>query len=370
MSRFNPVQRWWIALALLVLMACGLTGGPQFGKVAVRMLETDILFGARQAPASPKPPELPPQPQIPALQLPMFSFGTYSLPLQGACPTAGATTFPAEVATTTPNAMPSPGAYRWRVDGGEQLFLFGHLVTVSIAGQDMPVYVRNPKLLATPTNGLPGTAQSLDYTYETIWNATSTGGGYLVYKWQVKSNGTSVTENSIVSAPSPAPNSVSASDPEAGITLEEIDSYDSRFQNETVVFAPKPTGLLLLPLPASTGTTWTSTATDPTTGAATFQGSTGTRVRVDACGQLIEGWEATGRLTLTGTFGSVNSSNPTGGNPTSPPQADLEIVAAPQYGGLIVQFKIDGTWFGGLQFVKTTIRDGQLTPDPLPKQYQ
>lgn len=361
MSRFSGgfnggPKHFWIAAGLLGLTACGLTVGPAYGKVAVKMLETNILFGARQTAPSPAAPQLPQLPQLPSFNLPTFNFPSYELPKNLECPTAGPTTFPAEVATTTPTDMPPAGQYRWRVDGGAKQSIAGIAVTIPIVGANMPTYLRRDmQLPPDATSGLPGSTSSFNYTFQTIWDLTGASAGgngdYWVYTWQVKSNATQTSANGTF-----------VSDPEAGLALKAVDIYKKDFKTLVTSFHPT-TGLLLMPLPVVTGTSWTSNAVDPTTGEAQFQGTVGSRIRIDECGDLVEAWEAKGTLSLTGTF-ALNTNNP--GTQT----ANLEIAVAPQYGGRVEQIQIDGVWFGGLDFVKTTFRAGQLNADPLPAGYK
>ena len=88
-------------------------------------------------------------------------------------------------------------------------------------------------------------------------------------------------------------------------------------------FAPQ-TGLLLLPLPASPAEEWTSVAVDSKNGLTiVHRGKTTTTKRVDACGELVDGW-------------AVESTQTYAQGPAST-EVKYDYVVAPQFGAMLIQ---------------------------------
>jgi hypothetical protein len=110
------------------------------------------------------------------------------------------------------------------------------------------------------------------------------------------------------------------------------------------------TGLLLLPLPVQQGLQFQSVAIDSKTGEeATFNATVLPRQRVDACGELLEGWEVKGDQTFSGATTRTE-----------------DLIVAPQLGGIVISDAIAQT--NGTDGIDTVSTIGQSKPDPLPPQ--
>jgi hypothetical protein len=120
-------------------------------------------------------------------------------------------------------------------------------------------------------------------------------------------------------------------------------------------FAPTP-GILLLPLPVASGDTWQSVGVDTKTGAtAVLDGTVTRRQRIDACGDLVDGW----LVDATQTLGSVQNADPQAG------QQAVSYLIAPQYGAMIVNERVHPADTADQSFdLNYTL--AQLKPDPLP----
>ena len=93
-------------------------------------------------------------------------------------------------------------------------------------------------------------------------------------------------------------------------------------------FAPVPPGLKMFPMPAAVGTSFRSTATDgPHATSMILKGVVRERTRIDACGELVEGWGTD--VTIHVEKGGL----PEGGRS---PKINAVFVVVPQLGGLIV----------------------------------
>ena len=88
------------------------------------------------------------------------------------------------------------------------------------------------------------------------------------------------------------------------------------------------TGLLLGPLPIRTGEMFTSVAVDPVTNQSfRYEAQLVKRDRVDACGEILDGWRVEGTLTVSGRTQST---------------VKLTTIVAPQLGMIPVYEKVEG----------------------------
>lgn len=340
---------------VLALAACGTTAVKP-SQVQVDTLQTKILFGlnedikARQATAPGQPPqELFVQPQ----ELPLEVFTPLPFPLAPPakpCPDAGANDFPSVQAGTNVTSMPKPGHYRW-VASGKWDYVFTGLTTTVPLGEFQERYLRNVATFTDTFPQPPGT-ESLDFRYQTIEPRFAQGNGYLLFFWQVKSHAFSSSET--LPLPSPAPNQVTAGDPEAGLVLQRVDVMDTKGRDIGTVFSGQP-GLMMLPLPEAPGD-FRSTSVD-TSGGATMaiQGTVGGHEVIDACGTPVQAWSVNATLTSVGTSGANG-------------QATIHYDVATQLGGVVIGLNVDGPWFGTtLHTVKQRL--GQVDPDALPEMF-
>lgn len=150
-------------------------------------------------------------------------------------------------------------------------------------------------------------------------------------------------------------------EPERGITLVKEELQDVNTGQARVTFEPT-SGLLLLPLPVVAGERFASTATDPRTGETrTHEALVLERQRVDACGELIDGWGVTyqRRQGDNAVETAITSANPDA-------VVEHTMVFATQYGGvpILENFRLKEGQCERCPF-EFKQRVGQLDPDPL-----
>jgi hypothetical protein len=341
LRRFLPL----LGLALLASCSGPFSGAVGAAKVDVDTLSTDILFGVPspspvtaqngQAATAVLPPmtlTLPEQP--PSLSFEGTNVTFPSIPAPAACPTAPATSFPAQVAGSDVTTMPGSGSYRWASAGSWEKMILTTPVKIPIPTFEQRI-VRRATKVADPVPALPGSSPDFSFTYQTIEPRVSDTSALLM-TWKVKAN-------------------AATGDPEGGLTLQQVDVIDKDGKPAGTMFHAV-TGLLLLPLPAQPGTKIRSSSVD-STGSNNLQltGTVGNRERVDACGDPVQAWGVDATLTNAG----AGSAAP----------ATLHYDVATQFGALVVAFNIDGTFFG-TKFDKETARIGQLKGDPVPDAYK
>ncbi len=147
----------------------------------------------------------------------------------------------------------------------------------------------------------------------------------------------------------PVPGNVSVGDPERGISLMKLQRVDKAGNTSELTFSP---AVLYLPLEVVPGEEFNSVGIDSRTGSVLqHQAKVVKRDRVDACGEVVDGWV----VESTQTFSS--------GAQTAPPRTYRYIVA-PQLGGLIISEELHINTGAGTTDV--TLSLGQLNPSPLP----
>ena len=312
-------------LAALLLTACGPNPTQH---VLIAQDATNINYGGSLPPTPTPAPPL----QAPAIQpgAPPLIIGLPPLAppvtITPACPTAGPLASPDLAATTSVNGPPVAGTYTYRVTGSETDTDGNGKVTKRTYPSQTTLTVANPQTNnppATPPPVLPGTVPSASDT---------------TYTFDLKDG--SSTDPTTTSFQ--IDNGQSATVPQQGntettgmITITKLaDSFNGSSEN----FTPSP-GIELMQLPATGGATWqsesASSPTDnPTPEEWNTSGNIGTtpytagsdRVTVDACGQLIQGWNVYVTSTVTGSNYTMTIT--------------ANYVIATQYGGLPVSYTI------------------------------
>ena len=348
-ERFFAPRGAGLLVALLVA-GCGIGGEARAAGVSVDQLNTDVVFGYGQTPPTAALPAPPALPQV-ALPQPLPSYFS-SLPLPSPielCATAPSTSAPAQLATSDVTTMPSAGQYKW-IGGGRYTISVSSGGSTSTFNAPLPAmteYIRHVKQIPDPNplNPMIASQPDLVFSYETLQPFLGAGGGYFDFFWQVKSN---------------AP----VGDPQGGLVLTEIDKLDFAGKFQSTVFKAAPNaGLLLLNLPAEPGAVGVSTPNGPVgpTAAAdtsgngndmSFNGAVSGRERVDACGTWLQGWAVDGTLA---------------NGPNSGTKVHFDV--ATQFGAVLIALDIDGAFLGET-FAQAAMRQGQTSPDPLPKEYQ
>jgi hypothetical protein len=370
--------------ALLLASGCVRQGPPGVG---VQKLAADIVFGARAA--IPLPPNLAPGPVGPGdatTYLPAsgpagggvapgatdagdFDAGpgrpgrlrpvTPLNPPRTPCPPAALTAFPAKEAGLMVEGLPATGQYRWKRTGTQ--------TPANLPGVKLPVAGFEQRLVRNVVR-----VSATEYTFETVQPELGSD-VTTISTFKVRTDAVSTTAAPPVQPPdpnhpsrpvpqpvqvpgtqpplpkAPVPDTLSVGEPERGVSLIRLQRVDSAGNTSEVDFSP---GVLYLPLPIVPGEEWTAVGADPRTGSMLqHQAKVVKRERVDACGDVVDGWA----IEATQTF-SI-------GGQTAPPRTYRYIVA-PQLGGLIISEAIHTATSQGTTDV--TLSLGQLQPSPLP----
>jgi hypothetical protein len=334
-----------VGLAVVAMTAAGCVH-PNDPKVAINKVEANLIFGVKptaepaptpfQAAAAEVPQvELPQQEDInfelPPPKSPVFTSLT---PAKSDCepaPPSAAAELPVEPSIT---GDPRVGVYRWKIEG-------------SVTGADGAVKGKNRQFEKRFVRNVQKVSDTV-YTFEQVQPVP---GSQLVAINKIRVNTAPVSENA-----DPGFNNIatvpSVGEPERGITLDSVD-YQDRTGNSVKTFQPT-VGVLLLPLPVQSGESYKSVAVDPKTGQTIVHEATVTRRgRIDACGELADGWLVDATQTITDGGGQ-------------PPQTiSYSYIVGTQYGGELINERYSVTDpDGNLLTLEYTL--GQLKGDPLP----
>ena len=283
-----------IVPALLVLVACVKPAEPG---VAVKTLQADIVFGVAP-PGDATPPSVAPtiieieegslpEPTTPARR------PVSPRPPALSCPDALETAFPEQVAGADVTVGPEVGRYRWKIGGA-----------TNIDGNRLPLggfvtrRIRNVSSVTTSPNRLsdpPNESLTRTFTFELVDDAPN--GGTAVSTYEVRSNPSQQTITS------PA-GTLQVGEPQRGVSLAKVTLYDAKGA-ATGAFTPTP-AVTILPLQVAAGSPFTSVGVDTTTGSTlVHQATVGQRVPVDACGEMIDGWQVSAQQVFTNAAGQT-----------------------------------------------------------------
>lgn len=358
MSVSSSTRRSRLAGLLLVALVAPGCVQPDEPGVQVRALSADLVFGVpeeapreaappntivltqpTQSVAPPGPPPQAPPPPPPAFSPPPPTFTGPPLAENVTCPPAPVTEFPDEAAArnVAPDRRPAVGDYRWVREGTR--------VLPTAPDVEIPVEGFEQRQLRNVTE-----VSDNEFTFETVQTDLVTS-DTVITTWNVRTEGTSVSRDDVPVqvVPSPEPPQQSAGEPDRGIAIAKIVRVDGDGNEST--FAPV-TPLLILPLPVRVNEEFTSTAVDPTTfQSMQYEAKVSQATRVDACGELVEGWLVTGTQTISGASNA---------------RRQYDVILAPQLGGIpIAEHVAQSAGIDGS--VDVDFRIGQLEPDPLPE---
>ncbi|HVF31479.1 MAG TPA: hypothetical protein VM933_00470 [Acidimicrobiales bacterium] len=365
MKRF-PRSR--LPLALCVALGVATSGCVQADPPTVGMskVEASLVFGVTKLPepvatpveqairqlttiAQPPAPtaeEEEMEPQAP------FEFAKPAVPRTAplarreACPEAPVTAAALVPPQPRITGEPRPGTNRWREKG---------FVTMN-----------------DPITGVVGTFEVGGFNTRSIRNVVRTSPDeYSFEEVEVDGDDVTITTYSVNNAPVTANPSdgvgivvtPSVGEPERGIVLTRLEVRDKRTgqTRENGLFVAAGAGLLMLPLPATAGETFSSTAVDPRTGQViSHQATVQERQRVDACGDLVDGW----RVEYKRRAGQNHANSATAVLPER--EIPYTTVWATQYGGVPIFDELEITAdICDLCPLKLTRHLAQLEPDPL-----
>lgn len=335
-----------LCAAALALMSAACVR-PEDPEVAINKVEANLIFGVKPT-AEPAPTpfqataaeisevELPQQQEIefelPPAQNPVFT----TLPEKKSdcepAPPSAAAELPVEVNIT---GEPPVGVYRWKVGA-------------AVTGADGATKGKNSSFEKRFIRNVQKVSDTV-YTFEQVQPIP---GSSLVAVNTLRVNTTPVTQD-----PDPGFNNIatvpSVGEPERGVTLDRIDYLDRNGSSAQPSFQPT-TGVLLLPLPVKSGESYKSVAVDPKTGQTIVHEATVTRRgRIDACGQLADGWLIDAKQTLTAGQGEP------------PQEVSYSYIIGTQYGGSLINERFSVVAPSG-DTVSVEYTLGQLKGDPLP----
>lgn len=336
-----------VALAGLASAACVSADAPG---VSIDSVEADVVFGIDKptdavVPANTNVGDIPADATSAG-----FDFGEFrnpaadrlpplveAEPTPKTCPTAPPTAAARDQADATITGAPREGSYLWQRRGTQRTPKGEEMVTTEIKGFERRV-IRNVQPHDDPFD-------ENAYTFEMVQSLLDRP-VVQVRTFLVKP----LTSAQVAPGGALVVDEPRANDPEGGVSLINIEEFD---ENDQRIGAFQPSnGLLYIGLPVDPAETFQSTATDPKTGQTIVQEATVRgRARIDACGDLVDGWRVESTQTRSDIAGTVS----------------YNFLIATQYGGVPILEEISTTADDGSE-LNITFTLGQLDPDPLPSE--
>lgn len=346
--RLRPRRALALTLTMVAVIASGCVK-PKDPSVNVTKVEANLVFGVKEpepvvSPATAKvgPPAAQPDPGLGNRPFETKKFPDFAVPLESKnvasdCPAAPPSAAAKGVVDVNITGDPAPGIYKWKSGGFQK---------PSSAPAESP---------GTPITGFE---KRLIQNFKRINPTTTTfqavelpfGGGaakgYFVSTFQVKTAAVNRdTTGSGVPVSGPR-----AGEPDRGVALVKLEQFDSK--GSSISSFQPGTGLLYLPLPVSSGESYQSVGVDPKSGQTIVHDATVLgRERVDACGELVDGWAVEAHQVSSGGRGQGMD-------------VKYKYLVAPQMGGMLIFEQSKFTLNNVVYDLKFNI--GQLTPDPLP----
>ncbi|MGH9286599.1 MAG: hypothetical protein ACRD0M_13140, partial [Acidimicrobiales bacterium] len=272
-------------------------------------------------------------------------------PPKAACPPAALNAFPATEAGLTLAGMPAEGQYRWKRTGTQTMATLPG-VAIPISGFEQRLIREVKKVSET------------EFTFQTVQPELGTGVTVL-QTFKVKTDAVSRgVEPPIQTIPlerpdelpdevpfpsNPSVPSRRVGDPERGISLMRIERIDAQGNSQILNFTP---AVLFLPLPIEPGESFESVGIDSRSGQVLqHQAQVVRRERVDACGEIVDGWVVEANQTFSGSGTATRS---------------YRYIIAPQLGGMMISEQVKVTAPEGT--LDVTFSLGQTRPAPLPAQ--
>jgi len=367
MRKTQSAQRM-LVLGVAVVGLASACVSPSPSGVRIKGYPADLIFGVKPivaalpaealVPGQPAPtpqvisqPEtlLPPQ-DFPAVA-PSFPTGpqTELQPPVLPCPAAAENAFASAPpgATVPLKTQPKPGTYRWKRMGTEAAASTAG-VAIALHGFEQRV-IRRIQDLGSSTNttslGVPGssTPRGQVFSFQTV--QPSLDGGTVVTTFKVDTEPENLTVSEGVGTPT-----VRQGPPDRGISIIEIDHYDSAGAPVSSFKPPSNGGVLLLPLEVRQGDSFQSVSVDPATEVTyTYSGLVTKEMDVDACGTIISSWLVTGKMTVAGAQSATYG---------------YDVAFATEFGGYPVYEHLNENDANGKLDIVGSI--GQLNPGPLP----
>ena len=325
-----------VVLLAFVASSCVHRGDPGIG---LQDVQTDVEFSAITKGAGPAnvQPSAAPGGNAAGPDPSEFGFGKDyldKLPPTSArstsCPEAPVSAAPAEEATLVVKGTPETGVYRWNRKGVQKITTPIPL-TLEIGGSEKRL-IRN---VAKSGGG--------DFTYELAQGELGSD-EIVVTTFMVRPNAPS---RRVAAGPVDA----RFGTPDRGLSIVKIERFNAKTGQLASTFEPV-TPVLLLPIPVLPGEQIQSSGVDPRTlDVLQINAKVTRRKRVDACGEVVDGWGVEGTRTFS------RSSTP--GTPQT-----YDYIVATQLGAMLISEHIKVTNAQGS--FDGTFSIGQLDPGPLP----
>ena len=321
------------ALAVLALLGTACVKQNRPG-LAIKSLQSDIVFGINPPAAAPNgATQIDQGLDLGNLPVPEVSAAVpRPKPAPPACRVAGNSDTPEAIATTGVSNVPAAGLYRWRFGATQDVA--GLKIPISDVFLDRTIFdVTKPVTSTFPVGGdaLTDPIVTKTFTYKVKTDLSVGGrGGYEIDTYQVKDH--PITQGVGTSAASIG-KPIIVGDPERGLVLKktELHAPNGMLQGS---FEPTP-GLLMLPLSVLEGEEFESVGIDAANGSVTVvDGVVGQRKLVDACGDVVDGWQVNSRQYFAGT----DLNNVT--NPARLLLTEYDYVVATQLGGILTSEKV------------------------------
>lgn len=319
--------------------------------LTVQAMSTDVAFGVEVPEPAGEPVAAPAEPlpatasdggfEPPAIRprgdLGSSDFGSPpglpSLPVTPPqeCPSAPPTAAAEEPASENVLRTPTEGVYRWKREGKQSIITAaGQPVEVAIGGFEKRI-VRN----------VVETGET-SFTFDVVRPLLNRS-AVSITTYGVETEPTQYQPGGVPVIDAPRGN-----EPEGGLTLKKIVIQEE--DGSETSFNPS-VGLLYIGLPVVPSERFTSSAVDGRSGQSiVHEAKVLGRDRIDACGDLVDGWRVEATQNRTDAAGEVS----------------FDYLVAPQLGGLLIREEIEQTDFDG-NTIQVTYTLAQLEPDPLPE---
>lgn len=300
--------------ALVLAIAVGTAGcvEPDPPSVAIAKKKASLVFGVTvNEPVQPITEQLPTLDELQELDASDLEADFEELDLappvavkpKEECPKAEITAVADAIATNNVSGPAPMGRYRW-VRGG---FVQNGNVQLPFTGFETRSISEYTKV--------SDTIHQFKFTYR-----VPSGPLAVVDTYRVRTNGTVIGTTDIGNAPMPV-TGPRIGENDRGLMLVQRRTIDNK--GAVVAEFTPSTPLLMLPLPVSPGEEWTSVAVDNKSGQTIIhRGKTIGTKRIDACGEVVDGWGVESSQTYTSSAGAA--------------EVLYDYTVAPQYGAMFL----------------------------------
>lgn len=358
-----------IALVLALGLAASACVRPKDPGVKIAQLQSNIVFGFELKDKAATPPGVIPDDEVePADQDMALPEQTEEperekekmppLPnVQVSCPEAREDAFAERPASVNFEGQALPGEYLWKQEGATRIFAqdvafskFGYRQIFDVSQLKVEQYQAGDPIDPTkPT-------EVKEYTYKVrvpdLLTSPGGNGAFFIDTYKVRQSPFVARAYPPVSPVTTPAQSTSAGDPDRGLSLVKREWFRGNTNVAERTFTPSP-GILLLPFPVITGHAFESVGVDPVNGATmVVNGIVGTRKTVDACGEIIDGWEVATTVRFTDDNGLQTSNSYT-------------FRVATQYGAIMTYEALEAAPGTVSAVPKQVYSIGQVRPDPV-----